>query len=424
MTGPRWMSNVIPDRGLPRSLALQSLLFSLGSGMFLTGSAVYFTEVVGLSAIQIGVGFSIAGGLALLMSIPMGALVDRVGAQRSWMLGALAEGAVFAVYPLVKGFGGFLVSLVFITLANVFAQAGRGSYTVAAIPPAIRVRTQAFMRSALNVGFTVGAGLSAIVLAFHSHSVLNILVISNAIGLIVNGIFISRLPAVPPIERAPHTDGHRPSRIAVFRDRPILALTGLLGVVMLYGTVFAEVIPLWILNRTEVPKPVIGVLFTVNTIMAVLLQVPASRGADSMPGAIRLMRWGALAAMVACPLMLLTSGSGGWITIGVLAICVALVTMTELWVSSASWYLFSEIPPPDRRGEYLGAMRMGGAAQSMVGPAALTFLALHTGYGWWLIGGIFGLVALVAGPLMWWAANSPRPGVPTSVVAAPSPTHA
>ncbi|MBB5871198.1 MFS family permease [Allocatelliglobosispora scoriae] len=414
---------MIPDRGLPRSLALQSLLFSLGSGMFLTGSAVYFTEVVGLTAIQIGIGFSIAGGLSLLFSVPMGALVDRVGAQRSWMLGALAEGAVFAVYPLVKGFTGFLVALSFIAVAQVFAQAGRGAYTIAVIPPEIRVRTQAFMRSALNVGFTVGAGMSAIVLAFHSHSVLNILVISNAIGLVVNGLFVSRLPKAPPIERAPLVDGRKPSRIAVFRDRPILALTGLLGAAMLYGTVFAEVIPLWIINRTEVPKPVIGALFTINTIMAVLLQVPASRGADSMPGAIRLMRWGALATMAACPLVLFTSGGSGWLTIGVLAVCVALVTMTELWVSSAMWYLFSEIPPPDRRGEYLGAMRMGGAAQAMVGPAALTFLALHTGWGWWLIGGVFGLVALVAGPLMWWAANSPRPGVPViPVVAAATPT--
>lgn len=395
---------------------MQSLLFSLGSGMFLTGSAVYFTEVTGLSAIQIGVGFSIAGGLSLLLSVPMGALVDRVGGQRSWMLGALAEAAVFATYPLVKGFWGFLVALSLITVANVFAQSGRGSYTIAAIPPEIRVRTQAFMRSALNVGFTVGAGMGAVVLAFRSHGVLNILVISNAIGLVVNGIFISRLPAAPHIERAPEVDGRKPSRIAVFRDRPILGLTGLLGVSLMYGTIFAEVIPLWVINRTDLPKPVLGALFTVNTIMAVLLQVPASRGADSLSGSIRLMRWGALTTMVACPIVLLSDGTSGWVTVAVLAVGVMLVTMTELWQSSAAWYLFSEIPPPDRRGEYLGAMRMGGAAQSMVAPAALTYLALHTSFGWWVVSGIFALVAVVCGPIMRWAANTPRPGMPVPLV--------
>lgn len=407
MTGPHLLSRVLPDRGLPRRLATQSLLLAIGGGMFLTGSAVYFTESVGLSAMQIGIGFSVAGGLSLLLSVPMGALTDRVGPQRSWALGALAEAGIFLCYPLIRSFWVFLLALSLITVADVFAQAGRSSYTIGAIPQEIRVRTQAFVRSALNIGFTAGAGLGALVLVFPSHGALNVLVFGNAAGLIINAYFVSRLPPMPAVERA--AGGHRTSRLVVFRDRPVFVLTALLGVSATYGTVFAEIIPLWSINRTDLPKPVLGALFTVNTIMAVLLQVPASRGANSLPGTIRLMRWGGLASAVAAPVVLLSDGTSGWVTIAVLGTGVVLVTLTELWHSSASWYLFSEVPPAERRGEYLGAMRMGGAAQSTIAPAALTYLTLHTSWGWWAVSAIFLGVVAATGPVIRRVASTPRP---------------
>lgn len=160
-----------------------------------------------------------------------------------------------------------------------------------------------------------------------------------------------------------------------------MGLTGLLGLSLMHFMLFSEVVPLWAIRHTDMPRPALGALIAVNTVMAVLLQVPASRGADTLRGAIRLMRWGGYATALACPLLLLAGGTSGWATMGLLTAAIVLITMTELWQSSSAWYLYSEIPPPSRRGEYLAAMRMGGAAQTMIAPAALVFLALHTSYG-------------------------------------------
>ena len=43
-----------PPSALAGRLATQSLLFALGEGTFMTGSAVFFTQVVGLSAARSG----------------------------------------------------------------------------------------------------------------------------------------------------------------------------------------------------------------------------------------------------------------------------------------------------------------------------------------------------------------------------------
>ena len=45
-------------------LATQSLLFALGEGTFMTGSGVFFTQLVGLSAAQVGLGLTIAKQVA------------------------------------------------------------------------------------------------------------------------------------------------------------------------------------------------------------------------------------------------------------------------------------------------------------------------------------------------------------------------
>jgi hypothetical protein len=48
------VDRLLPPTPLARRLAAQSVLFAVGEGAFLTGSAVFFTQIVGLSAAQVG----------------------------------------------------------------------------------------------------------------------------------------------------------------------------------------------------------------------------------------------------------------------------------------------------------------------------------------------------------------------------------
>ena len=50
------------------------------------------------------------------------------------------------------------------------------------------------------------------------------------------------------------------------------------------------VVPLWLVERTDAPHTLLAWLFGTNTVMAVLLQVRASRGSETVPGALRAVR--------------------------------------------------------------------------------------------------------------------------------------
>ena len=407
------LAKVLPPAGLPRRLATQSAIYAIGNGTYLTGSVVFFSVYVGLSPVQIGIGFSFAGFLGLIGSLPFGHLADRIGGRRAWVIGALAGAAAFAAYPLVGNFWAFLLVLGAETLAEVLANAGRMVYTLTALPKETRVRTMAFTRAYLNVGFTVGSGLGAAAIALDSRPGLLALVLLNAAGMLVNAAFVARMPATPP--RAPGEA--QPSPWGVLRDHPFAALGGILGLFWLHGNIFNQLIPLWAITMTDAPKPVLGALFALNTVMAVTLQVRATRGATSMPGSVRLLRRAMFATALACPVVALSGMTHGWVTVAVLALAVALTTTTELWGSAAQWFFQAEIPPADQRGVYNGAVRSLNGVTQMVGPASLTFLAVRTGgWGWWLIAGLFTAGALTVRPVIDWIARTPRNGAQLETV--------
>jgi MFS family permease len=398
------LGKLLPPAGLPRALAVQSALYAVGNGAYMSGSVVFFTLYVGLSPVQIGVGFSVAGFVGLVLSLPFGHLADRIGGKRAWVIGALGGAAAFLAYPLAGGFWSAMVVLTAEAMADVLANAGRMVYTAAAVPRESRVRTMAFARAYLNVGFTVGAGLGAAALALDSRPGLLILVFASAGGLLVNAAVVSRMPTAIAVK-----NGKNPNPLGVLRDHPYTALAALLGVLWLHGTIWGELLPLWAITMTDAPKPVLGGLFALNTILAVLLQVPATRGADSMRGSTRLLRWACLATALACPVIALSGMTSGLATIAVLALAVVLTTGTELWLSAAQWYLNTEVPPPEQRGAYSGASRSMAGVARMVGPASLTFVAIRSGgWGWWLIAAFFAACAFLARPVVDWVERTPR----------------
>src|SRR5690242_18950609 len=98
------LRQVRPPSPLAGRLAVQSLLFALGEGTFLTGSAVFFTQIVGLSAAQVGLGLTCAGVASFLAALPMGKLVDRFGPRKMWAVSATGQAAMFCLWPFIEGF--------------------------------------------------------------------------------------------------------------------------------------------------------------------------------------------------------------------------------------------------------------------------------------------------------------------------------
>ena len=80
--------------------------------------------------------------------------------------------------------------------------------------------------------------------------------------------------------------------------------------------------------------------------MAVLLQVAAARGSDTVPGALRAMRRSAVFFVASCLIVMVTHDTIGWVTIALIWLGHVTVTGAELFESAAAWGFASECLTP------------------------------------------------------------------------------
>ncbi|NYD43481.1 MFS transporter [Nocardioides panaciterrulae] len=392
----RLLDRVLPPNPLARRLCGQSVLFAVGEGVFFTGSAVFFTQVVGLSSAQVGLGLTIAGVVTFFFAVPLGRLADRVGPKRMWALGALAEALLYLAWPLISGFWAYAAMMVVLELVSGAGGAGRGAYTLDLFSREERVRSLAFMRAALNIGFSLGALLAGLALAANSLSLIRMVPLAAGAILAANALLISRLPhaghAQAPGATTPPKQLINPGAL---RNKGFLALNVCDGVLSTNQVLLSVVIPLWLVQETDAPRVLLAWLVGTNTVMAVLLQVAASRGAETVPGALRAARRSAAFFVLSCLIVMVTHSTLGWVTIALVWVGHVTVTGAELYQSAAHWGLVAELSDPERRGEYQGAARLGGTVGSVWAPAAYTFLAMTWGTaGWLLIGAVVVLATI------------------------------
>ena len=391
------LTRLLPPTPLARRLSVQSVLFAVGEGTFLTGSAVFFTQIVGLSAAQVGVGLTVAGVVSFFFAVPLGKLADRVGPKRMWAIGAFGGAALYACWPFVDGFGAYLAMMIVLELVGTAGWSGRGAYTLDVFPREERVQSQAFMRAALNIGFTVGALIGGLALAFDDDDIVRAVPWLTAVVLAANAFYITRLPAAEH-DVAPATADQLVTPGAL-RNRGFLLLNACDGVLGTNQVLLNVVIPLWLVQETDAPRVLLAWLFGTNTVMAVLLQVAAARGVDSVAASLRAARISASFFVLSCLIVLVTHDTIGWITIGLVWLGHVTVTGAELFQSAAHWGFLAELSDPDRRGEYQGAAQLGGTVGSVWAPALYTFLAMEWGTpGWLVIGGVVAVATLGMGP--------------------------
>jgi MFS family permease len=149
-------------------------------------------------------------------------------------------------------------------------------------------------------------------------------------------------------------------------------------------------------QETDAPRVLLAWLFGTNTVLAVLLQVPASRGAETVSGALRATSLSAGFMVLSCFIVMVTHDTVGWVTIFLVWIGHVTVTGAELFQSAAHWGLSSELTEADRRAEYQGVSQVGGTLGSVWAPALFTFLAMDWGTAGWLVIAAIVVVAGVA----------------------------
>lgn len=382
-----------PHGVVERRLAGMALVDAAGTGLFLASAAVYLVTKLGLSPAIVGLGLSAGGMLALLTTVPLGILGDRVGAPRLLVGLSLARAAGFTGFVFVRSPEAYLVLAAALGIADSAVPPLNQALVGLVVDARRRVGVMAVQRAVRNVGFTAGAGLAAVALALDRPVAYQAIFLANAASFLVVARVVTTLTRHSgsaghrsPLLPSAHIDLGAPRRLGprVARYRPVvLASVAVNGMLSLHMTLLGVGIPLWLVLHTQAPRPLAAVLVAVNTILAVGLQVPFTRATDDVGGAVRALRRAGLATGVAC-LFLAWSASPGATAASVLLLAAAVsATFAELWQSAGGWGLSFALAPKERQAEVLAVFGTGTALQQVLAPPLLIAVVFGAGLlGW------------------------------------------
>ena len=402
-----WLSAVKPPEAVPNALVVQSIGYSVGEGVFLAGSVVFFTRYAGLDPNTIALGLTVSMIVQLVTRIPLGGLADSLGASKAWAIASAAQCVAFAAYPAVHSALAFYCAVVFLAVARSLGGSARGSYMGAALDRSIRVEAQAYLRATINVGFVVGPLLAALAISIDSRPGYVFLVEANAVTYAVEVLLLLRfLPWAAPSGEV------RRRTFASIRQVSFLGVAACFAVLDTAQIILEITFPLWLLERTDAPRAAVAALGTLNAVVVISLQVWASRRVHDIPSGMRALKIAAafLVGSMAC--FAISDTTGAWVTVAVLGAAILLLSIGEIWTASASWAVVYDLAPDERRGEYLGTWATVNQLVQLGAPVSFTFLVLTvSAVGWTLIAVWFVLGAVACGVITFrsaWIAEAVR----------------
>ena len=367
-------------------LFVATLVNKAGS-MVLPFFVLYLTRDVGFTARQASLLVLLYGSGSLGGALLSGRLSDLVGPIRVMRGSLLGTGAILLAFPFARSLPAIAAMTLFLAfVAEAFRPA---NLTIIGdlVEPAIRKTAFAVNRLAINLGMSIGPALGGILATI---SFRWLFVVDGVTSLAAGAILAAsafpphRRHAADPLGEAAADLAHRGG---AHRDRRLLFfLLALLPIDLVFFQHISSM-PLFLVSDLKLSAAAYGLLFSVNTVLIVLVEVPVNRATAHWPHR-RTLGLGAL---------LVGAGFGAlafaW-DIWSVAATVVVWTFGEMLLFPGMADYLTDIAPPNRRGEYMGLAQMSVGLAFAAGPwGGLQVLARWGARTLWLGTLAFGLLS-------------------------------
>ena len=351
----------------------------------MTVDVIYFTTIVGLSPAQVALALSIAGGLAMTLSVPAGHIADRFGPRNIAAIAVAIEGVIMAGLVFVHSYLPFLLIHIAMGMLGVVAQTTRMATIAKLGGEESRVQLRAYQRAVTNFGISVGTLFAGIGLALNDPTVYKALLLGDALTFVLAGLLYLKLPFVPPtVERG------EPFSFEAMKDKVYLAATLSNAFMSLHFVLQSVAIPLWVVRETNAPRWWVSVIMMMNTIAVMLLQVAASKSSKTLMGGAKAYRNASYFISLACLLYAYAHGMNAVMAALMLSLGMASHIVGELIGSAGSWSIGFGLADENHQGQYQGVWGLSWGLSGTLGPAIVTALVIGMGIsGWWILAAIF-----------------------------------
>ncbi|MCO6007812.1 MFS transporter [Actinoallomurus purpureus] len=361
---------------------------SVGNGLFLPLSLVFFTRLTDVPLSLLGILLSVAGAITLPIPVWTGALADRLGAlplvvaaQVMQALGYLAYGRVdepvgifFAVSLVAVGVRVFWSSI-FTAVADHADASTSTMRSDSWFAWANMARTAGLGLGGLITGAVIADGRTA---AYH------------AVAYAAAGCFAAAAAVITVFVRVPklrHDAGQtRTGYGTILKDRRFLALTGINTVFAMTGMMLALALPTFVLTGLRGPTWLASALLVGNTVVVSVLAAPVIKRLAAYRRTRIIMTAAALWSAWCFLLSGLVPGRLVWV-IPVLIGATALFTLAEVMHAPVSIALVTAISPAELRGRYMAAFQYSFTIAGIIAPTFFTTLFnLHRSLPWIALG--------------------------------------
>ena len=328
---------------------------------------LYLTRYLGTPATLAGLALSIYGVGGIITAPFAGRLSDRVGPFTVMRASLTLTGILLFVIPLAHS---FVVVMALTFLWAIVAEGTRPatmSALTSATSPEQRKAAIAVNRLAVNLGMSIGPAVGGF-LATVSFPLL--FVVDGATSLAAafvlsmmlrsRNVDAARVASVTP----PQVETKRerpPEAKSVWRDRMAIEF---LFAIFLVNLVFMQnqgALPLYVVRDLHHRESFYGMMFVVNTLLIVAIEVPLNLMMSHWPHRSALMLGIFLTAL---GFGSLAFGSGTAFIIGTVVVW----TFGEMITFPVSTAYIADIAPPGRIGEYMGAFSSVLSLGLVVGP--------------------------------------------------------
>ena len=397
--------------GLPRirgagSFAVSTLIDTLGTGLFLPFSLLYFHRVIGLPLSTVGLALS----LATIITVPMvplsGTLVDRFGAKRVVLASQLLQGAGLFGYLIVNG-AAVLVGMALLVAAgqSLFWSA---HFTLVAqlVAPDERDRWYGLAAATRNTGLGLGGLLAGVLVGANGVLGYHLLVIANGLSFfLAAGLLWLGVQVLSPQSSE---SMYKPAYRLVLRDRPFLWLATANVVFALCSTFLTIGVPVYIAEALRAPVWVIGTLIALSTVLIAVLQTVVVRLLEPYRRTHALVfcgwLWGSWCALLALAFVVPQG-----LLLPVLFAATCIYALAELIHDPTSNALVAETAPDALRGRYLAIFQLSWSLAAILAPGLFTLLfTVHPVLPWLVVAGLIVVASLT---IFWIEPHLPRSAV-------------
>ena len=375
------------DPQLPRAvhtLQLGGLVSAFGNGMLIPFLFIYLHNVRDIGLGVAGLVVATNAVVGIVAGVPAGTLVDRFGARTvlAWSLVVLSVG--YGSFALVHSpWQGFLAATG-TGLGSALFWPAQSTLLAELSPPDRRHATFAMQRVMMNLGIGVGALAGGLIADTGRPGTFLALFLLDAVTFLVYlGVL---LVAVPGPQRA---DSDHAATVGSYREvlrhRAFLGFVGVNTLFIFAGMSGFELLPVFAKNEVGVDENAIGVIFFVNTVVIVVMQLPIAKLSEGHRRMRMLALLGLLWAACWVGVSIVGRSVDGTTAAILLAVVLAAFAIGECIHGAVQAPLVSDLAEPRLLGRYMALSALSWQVGFAAGPAAGGFLLSLTPFGTWLV---------------------------------------